>query len=589
MNAQAEKAFASAEEYLPPPKDDVLDGLPDGFRLREDGVYRRIERDGGETEWIWLCSPIRVLALPRDASGTGWGRMVEITDPDGKPHHWAIPAELFAGGMRREAFNLGLRLSTAKGARAAFSDLLQLWMPSSRALTADRLGWADETCAAFILGNGRVLGAADVVYQAEHVPGAAREIKSAGTLEEWRSTVGAACIGNPLLVGCVSLSLAGPLLEPLALEGGGVHLRGASSRGKSTVQRVAVSVWGSPRFLHTWRATANGLEGVATSCNATLLALDEMGEVNGREAGAAAYMLANGQGKARASRSGVARPSARWRVMILSSGEISLADKAAEARERVRAGQEVRLLDIAADGRAHGAFDDLHGHADGAAFAAHVNRAAATAYGVAGRAFVETILADLEASVAAIRGAISSFTAEAARQFGLGSPDGQIARAVKRFGLIAAAGESVTALGITGWPAGEARIAALTLLGLWLSSRGGSGPAESREAIERTRAFIVAHGNSRFERIADTDHPSTLEKIVNRAGWRDGAFFYIAPDVWRQEVHSGADPTRAARHMQQAGFLEAEGSHLARKLPRSVEGRPRAYAIPVSILGAGDD
>ncbi len=74
-------------------------------------------------------------------------------------------------------------------------------------------------------------------------------------------------------------------------------------------------------------------------------------------AGAAAYMLANGQGKARAGRSGTARASARWRVTILSSGEISLADKAAEVRERIRAGQDIRLLDVPVDRRRFGAFD----------------------------------------------------------------------------------------------------------------------------------------------------------------------------------------------------------------------------------------
>ena len=93
---------------------------------------------------------------------------------------------------------------------------------------------------------------------------------------------------------------------------------------------------------------------MACACNGSLLALDELGEVSGREAGAAAYMLANGAGKARADRAGHARRSARWRVMILSSGELSLADKMAEGGARIAAGQAVRLLDLAADTRAHG-------------------------------------------------------------------------------------------------------------------------------------------------------------------------------------------------------------------------------------------
>ena len=80
-------------------------------------------------------------------------------------------------------------------------------------------------------------------------------------------------------------------------DGGGAHFRGASSRGKSTLQRVAVSVWGSPRFLTTWRATTNGLVGVAVAANGSLLALVEIGEVSGRDVGRAVYMLANARVK----------------------------------------------------------------------------------------------------------------------------------------------------------------------------------------------------------------------------------------------------------------------------------------------------
>ena len=565
-----------------------LIGLPRGYGALPDGIYRRVEGQDGP-DWVWLCSPIRVIALPRDASGKGWGRLVEIVDPDSRRHRWAIPAEMFAGDgaeLRRECLRLGLRLSTAKGARPAFSDLLQRWEPPARALTATRLGWADESCEAFVLGDGSVIGAEDVVYQSEHAPGAAAEMRAAGSLEEWRETVAAPCRGNPLLILALSLAFAEPLLEPLTREGGGVHLRGASSQGKSTAQRVAVSVWGSPGFLHTWRATANGLEGVASAANATLLALDEMGEVAGREVSEAAYMLANGKGKARADRSGAARPSARWRTMILSSGEIRLADKMAEAGKRNHAGQEVRLLDIGADGQAHGAFDDLHGAAGGAAFADSLNRAAATNFGTAGPAFVRALLDDFDAALARAREHIAAFEAEAARHVTLS--EGQTLRARERFALIAAAGALASEFGITGWEPGAAQQAAVTGLRLWLDGRGGSGPTEARQAIERTRAFLVKHGEARFERISD-DPDQRHRGPSNRAGWRDGAHFYIAEDAWT-ELHRGADAKRAAGHLRDAGLLVPEGPRrLKRKVPRAAGVNIRAYCVKVEIMGADDD
>ncbi len=526
---------------------EAADGLPDGFRLKEDGVYRRqAGNDDARPEWTKVCSPIRVIALTRDRSGEGWGRLVEITDRDGGKHLWAIPAELFAGDgleVRRECLRLGLDLASGTKARNAFMDLLMQWRPDARAITADRLGWADESCSAFVLGDGRVIGAEHVVYQQANAPAAAAEIKAAGTGEDWRDAVATLCVGNPLMLFSVSLAFAGVLLEPLGLDGGGVHLRGASSRGKSTAQRVAVSVWGSPRFLQTWRATANGLEGVATACNSTVLALDEMGEVSGREAGAAAYMLGNGAGKARADRSGRARPVARWRVMILSSGEIGLADKVAEAGGRPAAGQMVRLLDIAADNFSFGAFDELHGAVDGATFADRAKAAAAEQYGTAGPAFVKQYLKDPEHALAAARMFREKFKVAAVERFSLDA-EGQVSRAVDRLSLVAAAGEMATVWGLTGWKPGAALDAALIVLGLWLDGRGGSGAAEAGEAVERTRAFIVAHGASRFEEIDGAGE----RPVINRAGWKHGNLYYIPPTAWA-EIHRGrrSEASRATR------------------------------------------
>ena len=577
---EAEAALAEADRANPPPK---------GFKLLRDGIHYEDETKEGQPESRWLCSPIRVLALPRGADGKGWGRLVEIVDPDGNRHRWAAPAELFAGDgieLRRECMRLGLRLSTGRGARAQFSDLLQQWTPSTRATTTERLGWADESCAAFVTGAGRVIGDADVVYQTEHAPGAAAEMRPAGTLDDWRAAVGVACVGNPLMALSVSIAFAGALFEPMQAEGGGLHLRGQSSRGKSTLLRAAVSVWGSPKFLQSWRATSNGLEGVATACNGSVIALDEMGEITARAGGATAYLLANGQGKARAARTGAARPAARWRTAILSSGEISLADKMAEAGQRARAGQEVRLLDMQADAQTFGAFDDLHGQAEPAAFAEHVGRMAASAYGTAGPAFVEHIVADLDGALTDIRAEAEAFKVRAPETLDL--PDeGQTRRVLGRFALIAAAGETATTWGLTGWPTGEATGAALAGLRLWIAGRGGAGPAEDREAVDRTRAFIVAHGDARFERLDDTA-TSQGPRVHNRAGWRDGMLCYVAADTWAKEVHAGADPTQAARAVQAAGFLVADaGGRFQTKAPRAA-GRARCYCIRGEIMG-GDD
>ena len=111
---------------------------------------------------------------------------------------------------------------------------------------------------------------------------------------------------------------------------------------------AACATWGGPNFRRSWRATANGMEGAAALFNDGLLALDEISECDPREVGAIVYALGNGRGKQRASRSGNARGVTRWRCVVLSSGERTIATAMQEGGYRAKAGQAVRLLDIPA-------------------------------------------------------------------------------------------------------------------------------------------------------------------------------------------------------------------------------------------------
>ncbi len=566
-----------------------LGGLPKGLEARPGGLYFEHEGKDGVKEWKWLCSPLRVVARTRASDGNGWGCLVELTDADNLTKRWAIPAAMFAGDGREVRAGLldrGLNLASGQTARNRLHDLLMQWRPEARATTTERLGWTDSTFAAFAFGDGQVLGNGNVVYQHEHAPPAAAAMRPGGTLDGWTAEVGARCAGNPLMVTAVSLALAGPLLEPLNMGSGGIHLRGPSSCGKSSILRAAVSVWGAPGFMFTWRATSNGLEGVAAACNGTVLALDELAEVDARAAGEAVYMLGNGSGKVRANKSGQARARAEWHVPIISTGEISLGDKLAEAGKRPKAGQEVRLLDIPVDGFEHGAFGCLHGALGGAAFSDATRRAAAENHGWAGLQFVAAFIENPDDMKVAVRGAVDGFMHKAEARFGARLCEGQARRGAERLAVAAAAGEVATHLGLTGWPKGEANHATLAVLKLWLEGRGGPGAAEAREAVERARAAIERHGNSRFERIRD----GSGRAVINRLGWRDDEHYYFTGDGWR-EVHEGADAQRAAKHLAEAGFLAIDGDNrFTRKAPRDADGsRPRVYWVKASILGDGED
>lgn len=223
-------------------------------------------------------------------------------------------------------------------------------------------------------------------------------------------------------------------------------------------------------------------------------------------------MLANESGKARATRTGTPRARQSWRLLFLSAGELGLADHMAEGQQRTRVGQEVRMVDIAADaGAGLGAFENLHGMAGGAAFAKHITGQAQTVYGAPGRAWLQWLVDHADTLKASIR------TASNAQAAAMIPPNasGQVERVGARFALVGAAGELATVAGLTGWPAGESERAARACFESWLAARGGCGNGEIVAMLRQVRRFLETHGEGRFamwHRGSDDHAPKTLQR-----------------------------------------------------------------------------
>ena len=333
--------------------------MPFGFENAADGLYFATE----DTR-VWICGRLKVLAKTRDTSGGAWGLLLEWRDSDGTLHRWSMPASMLAGdgtAIREELLSRGFAMATEGRAKGLFVKFLASVNTNVRARAVTAVGWAGPAFALPHLTIGDT-PLERVIFQNQEA--GLHHYSPCGTLSDWQQHVAKPAIGNSRLVFMVSAAFVGPVLVPATEEGGGVNVVGASSCGKTTGLRAAASAWGPPSFMRTWRATGNGLEGVAASHSETLLCLDELGQLEAREAGQVAYMLGNGQGKARASRSGASRAAAKWNVMYLSTGEVGLADLAREGKvvRSPQAGQEVRILDVPADaGRGMGLFEDIHG------------------------------------------------------------------------------------------------------------------------------------------------------------------------------------------------------------------------------------
>ena len=541
------------------------------FKVDETGTYRRVEResDDGVSRGVWVrfMSAVSVKALTRNEDGENWGRYVEILDRDNVVHHWAMPAALFAGSgeaLRAELLRLGCEIEPRREARSWVLEYLQSAEPEARARCVSRIGWHGET---YVLPDGAI-GASDdgeqVLLQTQEKPDHAFNV--AGTIEDWQVGVAGPALGNSRLVLAISAGFAAPMLALSSDDGGGFHFRGASSSGKSTALTVAGSVWGgggTQGFVRHWRATDNALESVAGMSCDSLLCLDELSQVEPKAAGAAAYMLANGKGKARAGREGQARKVLEWRVLFLSNGEIALSDKIKEGGGRIAAGMEVRVIDLRADaGAGMGVFENIHDAKDPADFAQRLKKSSNSYYGAAGRAFVAAIVEDMAQyrdQLAKLRKGFVEGTLPP-------DSDGQVSRVADRFALVAAAGEIATAIGITAWPAGAALSAAQRCFADWLAERGGVGSSEVGEAKRRLAETLQLHGSSRFQRWARSSSDRVI--ITNRLGFVkiegepdveevESTYFFMAEPL--KEIFAGLDFRAVVTELVGSGVIVDQG------------------------------
>jgi putative DNA primase/helicase len=563
------------------------------FTMTASGLTAEVTTGKGDsavTEDVWIASALEIIGASRDPTGHGWGKWIRYRDADQRLHTRHVPDSALQGipaalcGMLADA---GLRIDrTQQRLLATYLSGVEV---RGRVTRVERTGWHE-------IGGQKVFVLPDNTISANRTESvvldssAAGPYETRGTLENWQRGIGVLARGHALPVLAVSAAFAGPLLHLAGQEGGGINIFGVSSKGKTTLLQIAASVWGrgdSSGYVRAWRTTANGLEGVAASATDTALVLDALGIIDARDAGPSLYSLSNGVGKNRARRDGSLRNPRNWRVLVISSGEIPIETKLAEDRGRKpRAGQLVRMLDIPGDrGLGFGVFDNAGSAKDAAELAQSFKSAAVSAYGTAGPAFVRRIVDEESQEVGTIvRKMVEMFVSRHAPE----NSDGQVIRAAQRFGLIAAAGELATQLGITPWEPNAATVAAKWAFDAWMAQRGGKEPAEVRQAIEQVRLYVERHGESRFEDV----NGDAMTIVNNRAGWRTGRGqdreWWVAPQVWKSEICAGLDPKLVAKTLAERGFLRRAQDGYQPVVKIAGQSR-RVYVLLAELIAGGYD
>ncbi len=581
--------------YYPEWRDDPQLNEPmiysDGrFELYYDGLFfvKYNDDDPANIKFkfkAFVCSPIEVIAKTRDKSSTTWGRLLQWHDDDNVKHQWLMPLSLLQGDTReyrKELASQGLNITTNPKQRSYLDTYIQNYPISKLGLCVDKLGWHDKQ---YVLPDRAIgnKGKDLIIYQ--HANAVNNTLAQKGSLDQWRDELCKPLAEQSRFVFSISSAFGGQLLELLDDDGGGFHLLGSSSMGKSLSLKVASSVWGKPdKYVKTWRSTDNALESTASEYNDSFLPLDEISECDPKIVGKTVYMLANGQGKGRSTTTGHNRIAKTWRIIFLSNGEESLQNFMAQAGQKTNAGIEVRVAHIDADaGKGLKTFDSLVLGKTGAVQADKIKELSHAYYGSAGIAWLEHITRDKTATTATAKQLVSDFM----NQYSGLAP--QAHRVAKRFAIVGAAGEIATQAGITGWQAGQAMTAVMTCLDNWLDNYGRDGEHEQRQIIDHIKAFIEQHGSSRFQSCHRSMRLDLEERTPNRVGYRnmDTGDYYFSKQTF-DSVCSPFSKKKVLHVLEEANLLLLnQGDRKIYKTPDTLfngKQRPSVYAVTADIL-----
>ena len=582
--------------------------LPPGFLMRDGCLYRVHEQRGEITEHF-VCSELHVLGRAQ-TKGSGWGHLLKFRDPAGVWQTCVVPGWMLAGDARemRELLCSGgvICAPDRKGREALSEYILQSNLqndPNRMFEIAPSPGWYGDR---FVLPTGIFPEEARARLILD-MPETPHRYAQAGSFKDWKALAGvvAPCDCSRFIL---ALAFVGPLLKPLKEESGGFHFFQRSSRGKSTLSKLAGSVWGGSigrlGFTQTWNASKNGIEGLLAAHSDTLLALDEIQEAVVEDLVSIGYMIGNGEGKGRAAPSGRAKPKASWSIMVLSNGEMPIGARVETAQKRgqdmATAGLTVRMIDVPffADLAKFACWPGEAVPMTGQVCADRISEMASRHYGFAGPAFMGGLLEDLEGNLAQARAICLRFVDEVVEA----DDDPQIRRIAKRFGLVAAAGALAARFEILPWVEEAAIAAARRCFAEWKAARGSTASEEERSALQQLRAFFEKHGNARFEllhrrdtagddedAIPDRDPSATVRE---RCGYRtyhgeaNVPVYYVLPEAWRSEVCRDRDPAFVAQvALKHGALLRPKPPHLQQKvrLPDFPDGK-RVYVIRPDLL-----
>jgi uncharacterized protein (DUF927 family) len=527
-----------------------------------DGLYYL---DSVSSNKIKLCSPIYVIGDFADSTDTNWSKRIEIETRLNTRKQLTLPAKDLLGNPENAIsylVNEGLKIESSPNAARLIRDYIFYANSDKLYITVTEIGWKGKNYQEII--DKPEYRLPDAIYGADPIFEVYNDksdnlYQTHGSLEDWKDNVGKFCQGNPLLVLLVSYALSGVLLKPCQIEGGGLHVFGASSTGKTSCAIIAGSVCGggaSRGFSRQWRSTSNALENIAVMHNDNFLLLDEISQATPETISTVSYMLSNGQGRARLKADATMRQIRTWSINYLSTGEQTISDKIEEdKRYKTQAGQEIRAIDLPIDEKeGETPFKNIHQMTDTNEFVDKVRSNALKYYGQPLRCFLNCLLKDKEAFATHLDDVTENIEKFKKAYCPPGSSN-QVIRVADKFGLIAATGELAVKLGIFPFKKLEVFEATGFCFEMWIKQREGTQNSELIRAKSKLIEHIAKYGPTNYEDL-NSEHLKNIYKLYGYKFEENQKNKYLIITPTLKEIFGSVNLEQIKKEFDKLGYLD---------------------------------
>ena len=333
---------------------------------------------------------------------------------------------------------------------------------------AAETGWLNDECKVFVKADG-VIGNSDTniigINPVQDVKDQSGHLSIAGTWETWKTSVAQKARLSSISMFAICVALAAPLLRIIGHQSFSICIFGRTRIGKTFATLIGASVRGigQKEDLIAWNITDDRLEQRLVEYNDSVFPIDDLMKMRGSKKDKhvriedIAYLIEQGHQKGRHSSFAKAHGAARkWRAILFTSNEQSVAELAQGLGLERRHGATVRLIDVPGqiDGLDH-IFDRLKESMEIATFHdwmhtqfTEIARDCAQNHGAAFDRYIKGLIFYGRATVAkCARNQIKLFLSNVIEE-----TDGRIARDVAHnYGLIYAGGMLGIQTGILPW------------------------------------------------------------------------------------------------------------------------------------------